>query len=450
MKPAALLPVSARRRLGQEARRRAPLESITRWTAASDRPDPISLLESQAKTRIQALVPLRYGRMLESPQAFLRGAALVMAQDLAGRPTTAIEVQLAGDAHLSNFGLFASPERDLVFDIGDFDETLPGPWEWDVMRLVASVIVAGRSRSFGEPRTEHAAAAASRTYREWMASYAGMRAIDVFYATVDVARIQDFVERRARPFLRSTIRSAAHHDALHDLSKLTEIAHGRRRIVDHPPLVTHPSSMPPPLDEPSIARYRASLLEDRGALLDRYALLDVALKVVGVGSVGLASWVALFQGGDPGDPLLLQVKQAEASVLERFLGPDRHPTHGERVVAGQRRLQATPDVLLGWTVGPGERHLYVRQLHDQKGSAVLEAMTPDDLVAWAELCGWALARGHARSGEPATIAGYLGDDERPDAAFVAFGRRYADQTERDHAALVAAVRAGRVRAEPDA
>jgi uncharacterized protein (DUF2252 family) len=436
-----------RRRAGAEARTRVPPSAHGSWRPAAGRPDPIALLEEQAATRIPYLVPVRYGRMAASPFTFYRGAALPMAADLAPTPSSRIVVQLCGDAHLSNFGLFASPERDLVFDVNDFDETLHGPFEWDVKRLAASLAVAGRVRGFAENDNRHAVHRAVRSYRVRMAEYAAMSSMGVYYSRVDAAGVLAYVDRRARPFLRDTVKSATHHDAIHELPKLTAVdATGRRRIVDHPPVISHPPEATPELVAATLAAYRDTVQEDRRVLLDRYDLVDAALKVVGVGSVGLAAFVGLLLGGDD-DPLFLQAKQAEASVLERYLPPSSQPSHGARVVAGQRRLQASSDVLLGWAVGTTGRHWYVRQLQDQKGGAVVDAMTLEDLETWGELCGWALARGHARSGHPAEIAGYLGDDHAFDHAIGDFAAAYATQNERDHAAFVAAITAGRIAAE---
>ncbi len=438
---------SERQASGREARQRVPLASHAGWAPPTDRADPVELIAGQAGSRLPFLVPIRYGRMAVSPFTFYRGAALPMAADLATTPSSGISVQICGDAHLSNFGLFASPERDLVFDINDFDETLPGPFEWDVKRLAASLVVAARSRGFDSRDARHAVHLAVRSYRERMTEYAAMRTLDVYYARVDVAAILAYVNKRAKPFLESTVKSAAHHDALHELPKLTEVlADGRRRIVDHPPVISHPPELTDERVESALAAYVASLQEDRRALLERFELVDVALKVVGVGSVGLGAFAALFDSGGGDDPLFLQAKQAEESVLERFLGPSAQSSHGERVVTGQRRLQATTDILLGWGMGSAGLHWYIRQLHDQKGGAVVDVMTVDDLQTWGRLCGWALARGHARSGEPATIAGYLGDDTEFDHAIGEFAEAYADQTEHDHAAFVAAIAAGRLEA----
>jgi uncharacterized protein (DUF2252 family) len=438
-----------RRKAGEAARARVPMSAHAGWSPGAGRLDPVELSLEQASTRVPGLLPIRHGRMAVSPLAYYRGAALPMAADLATTPSSGIITQLCGDAHLSNFGLFASPERDLVFDINDFDETLHGPFEWDVKRLAASIVVAARSRGFADHAVRRAVHLAVQSYRDRMAEYAGMRALDVYYAKVDAAEVMASVDKRARPFLQTTVRSTSHHDALHELPRLTTVdARGRRRIVDNPPVISHPAELTRDQVTAVLADYRASLQEDRRGLLDRYELEDVALKVVGVGSVGLYALAAVFLGGDDDDPLFLQVKQAQASVLERFLPASRQPSHGARVVAGQRRLQATSDVLLGWAVGPEGRHWYFRQLQDQKGSAVVDAMALDDLASWGRLCGWALARGHARSGQPAEIAGYLGADKEFEHAIGAFAVAYADQNERDYGAFVAAIKAGRVAAEP--
>jgi uncharacterized protein (DUF2252 family) len=438
----------ALRQAGIDARARLPVAAQAEWKPAADRADAVTLLEEQATTRIPELVPVRYGRMAVSAFTFYRGAALPMAADLAPAPHSGIIVQMCGDAHLSNFGLFASPERDLLFDINDFDETLDGPFEWDLKRLATSLVVAGRSRGFDQRANRHAVHRALEEYRDRMARYAGMRSIDVYYDSVAVSTILDFVDKRARPMIESAVKSASRHDALHELPKLTAVTDGHRRIVDRPPVIVHWPDVTTAVIDAFIEDYRNSLEEDRRDLLDRYEVIDVALKVVGVGSVGLGALVALFDGGSGDDPLFLQVKQAEASVYERFLAPSGQPTHGARVVAGQRRLQATTDVLLGHAAGgPLGREWYVRQLQDQKASAVVEAMTEEDLATWGELCGWALARGHARTGEPATITGYLGDDSAFEHALAEFAEAYADQTDRDFATFTAAIKDGRIKAE---
>ncbi len=447
-RPATLPSRHERTEIGRAARARVPASSHRDWKPAPDRPDPIALLEEQAKTRVPELVPIRYGRMAVSPFTFFRGAALPMAVDLSSTPNSGLIVQACGDAHLSNFGLFASPERDLLFDVNDFDETLPGPWEWDLKRLAASLVVAGRALGLDADANAHSVHAAVHSYRQRMAEFAQMSALQVFYSRVDVDAITSYVNKRARPFLDSTVKSTSKHDSLHELPKLTEVdTDGRRRIKEIPPILVHRADMTTEVTTIGLASYRASLLHDRQVLFDRYQLVDWALKVVGVGSVGLIAVVVLLDEGADEDPVFLQVKQAEASVLERFVGPSTFATSGERVVAGQRVLQAATDVMLGWLVGPAGRQFYLRQLQDQKGSAVIEAMTADDLLEWGRLCGWALARGHAKSGDPAAIAGYLGDDNAIDHAFADFAAAYADQNEKDHAALVAAIASGRVIAE---
>src|SRR5262245_42905674 len=402
--------LEAQRSAGIEARRRVPPEVFAAWRPDPARTDPVALLLSQASYRMPELVPIRYSRMAAGPFPFLRGAALPMASDLAHLPATGIQVQLCGDAHLCNFGLFASPERDLVFDINDFDETWPGPWEWALLRLAASIAVAARSRSFSAHAGRHAVHSAVRSYGRQMHEYAAMRAIDVYYARVDAQGILEFVKHRGRPAIEATIRSASTHDALHELPKLTTGSGLDRRIVDRPPVITHPEGITTPVIAATLDAYRSTLQEDRRILLDRYLPVDAALKVVGVGSVGLGAWALLMLGAHDDDPPFLQVKEATDSVLAAFV-PGEGGHNGERVVRGQRRLQAASDVLLGWTTGPLGRHLYVRQLKDAKGSPVVEAMSETDLAEWAALCGWALARGHARSGQPSAIAAYIGEDE---------------------------------------
>jgi len=440
--------VAARLEEGEAARARTPFSGVAGWRPSKDRPDPVALLEEQATTRMPELVPVRYGRMMASPLAFFRGAALPMAADLATIPVSGIQTQLCGDAHLSNFGMFASPERDLVFDITDFDETLVGPWEWDVARLATSLVLAARSRGFSAHDGRHAVHEAVRSYLERMHAYATMHTIDVYYSKVDTRQILAYVDTRARSYLQTTIKSAVHHDALHELPKVTEIAGGKRRIVDRPPMITHPPELTLQLEANGLAGYRKTLQNDRQVLLDRYEIVDAALKVVGIGSVGLAALLVLLDGGNGDDPLFLQAKEAEASVLERFLRPSPYDHHGERIVTGQRLLQATSDIMLGWTTGDGGRHIYIRQHQDQKGVAVVEAMTTDDLTTWGELCAWALARGHARSGDPAVIAGYLGDTTAFAHAVGDFAGAYADQTERDFETFDAAIKAGRIAAQP--
>lgn len=436
----------AARTAGVAARTRVPPAALAGWDPAG-RPDPVALLEEQGVSRIPELLPVRYGRMAVSPFAFLRGAALPMAVDLAHGSHSGLPVQLCGDAHLANFGLFASPERDLLFDITDFDETLVGPFDFDLKRLVASLIVAARVRGFGAHDGHRIAAQAIRSYADRMAGFATMRAIDVYYERVDATAVLAYVDKHAKAMIEGTIRSTSHRDSVHELPRLTSMVDGKRRLVEHPPTLVRRATDPAALATDVLTGYRTSLQEDRRDLLDRYVLTDFALKVVGVGSVGLGSYLALLMGDADDDPLFLQVKQAERSVYETVLAPSPAGTSGERVVTGQRRLQAASDILLGWTVATGGRHWYVRQHQDQKATATIDLMTADELGAWGELCGWALARGHARSGEPAAIAAYIGTDDSFGRALVAFAEAYADQTERDHAALLAAIGSGRVAAQ---
>ena len=432
---------------GLAARTRLPLAEPALWKQSDRQADPVELIAEQATTRIPELVPVRHGRMAVSPATFYRGAALPMAADLARHPNSGLKVQLGGDAHLSNFGLFASPERSLVFDVNDFDETLVGPFEWDVKRLATSSVVAARGRGFAAHEAKHAAHEAVRSYRERMAAYAAMSAMDIYYSRVDVAEIMEFVDKRARPYLTSTVKAATHHDALAAFAKLTAVDEdGSLHLVDRPPTMFHSPLVEAAGPYDALRHYRSTLQEDRRQLFDRFRLVDAAIKVVGVGSVGLGAVLVLMIEGASGAPLFLQVKEAEASVLERFLSKSPFDNPGERVVAGQRRLQAASDVMLGWTHGRRGHHVYVRQLHDQKGSAVMEAMTPRDLRTWALLCGWALARGHARSGDPAAIAAYLGGDDTFDRALGDFAVAYADQTERDYTAFTAAIKAGTLEA----
>ncbi|HEY8169540.1 MAG TPA: DUF2252 domain-containing protein [Candidatus Limnocylindria bacterium] len=436
--------------MGEQARTRLPPAAQGDWSPASTRADPIALLEQQSASRVPELVAIRHGRMMVSLGTYFRGAALAMAADLAATPVTGINVQLGGDAHLSNFGLYASPERDLLFDMNDFDETLPGPWEWDLKRLAASIVIAGRVRGFATEKTKHAAHAAVRSYRERMHAFAAMSAMDVYYSRVDAVAVTEFVDKRARAQLEATVKAARHHDAIHDIPKLTRVVDGRLRLVDQPPTVYHPAWSDTSIPVDALSAYSKTMEDDRRALLDRFEFVDAAVKVVGVGSVGLYAFVALFVERGTDHPLFLQVKEAQASVLERFLRRSAYPNHGERVVVGQRRLQAASDIFLGWVSGRAGRHFYVRQLQDQKGSATLDTMTFEDLLAWGEVCGWALARGHARTGEPASIAAYLGEDDAMDRAIGRFAVAYADQTERDYEAFLAAIRDGRLPAQEGA
>jgi uncharacterized protein (DUF2252 family) len=437
-----------------------PRTSQSVWEPPADRPDPIALLDAENAGRIPDLVPVRWGRMLESPFAFMRGAAGLMAADLACTPSTGIHVQLCGDAHLANFGVFASPERRLLFDVNDFDETTIGPWEWDLKRLAASVVVVGRVSGIRSAAQAEAAHVAARSYRRHMASYGSMGVLDVWYERVDAKAALRTLGRKPPAPVRSAVTGARSRTSQAALPKLTVRTDGdNRRIVDHPPLVTHDGvDEHTPMLHAVIAKYPATLESDRQALLSRFELVDVARKVVGVGSVGTRCFVALLVS-DIGDPLFLQVKEAATSVVARHVPrrPARsaarrpqvpsHDTGGRRVVAGQRLMQAASDIFLGWA-NAGDADFYVRQLRDMKGTVEASSLDARGLVGYAKLCGWALARAHARSGAAAEIAGYAGNGGVLDDAITRFAVDYADQTERDHSLLVEAVRSGRVIATP--
>jgi uncharacterized protein (DUF2252 family) len=444
-----------RRERGRAARRVAPRGSHAEWAPAPDRPDPVDLLETQARDRIQELMPLRYSRMMASPFAFMRGSAIIMANDLASTPTSGIHAQLCGDAHLLNFGAYASPERALLFDVNDFDETLPGPWEWDIKRLAASFVVAGRDNGFDAADCREAAQASVASYRQRMAQFSEMGELEVWYSRVgaeEVSGLLSDAKKKTTKKLNKALRKARGHDSLQALSKLTRVVDGRRMINDDPPLLVR---LPEGDDIRAqvyaiLESYKRTLQDDRRHLLDRYRFVDTARKVVGVGSVGTRAYVVLLEGRAEDDPLFLQIKEAGASVLENYVKSNTYEHHGHRVVAGQRLMQAASDIFLGWFRGTGGRDFYWRQLKDMKGSANVESMSPDELVLYGGLCGWTLARAHARSGDRAQIAGYLGKGERFDRAIAEFAQAYADQTERDHAALCAAVKSGRLPAAADA
>ncbi len=440
---------------GRSRRAAVPRRSHAAWTAAADRPDVIDTLAASNEGRIPELVPIRIGRMLGSPFAFLRGSAAVMATDLAGSPTTGSPVQLCGDAHLANFGVFASRERRLVFDVNDFDETDRGPWEWDVKRLAASVVVASRENGFSESTNADMARIVAWQYRKWMRRYAGMRALQVWYAAIPIESIIERVERAraavgGRPGIEISMEEARRKDHMAALGKLSVHAPGGGWLIrDRPPLLQRLAD-----DDPSRAAlaylrdgYLRSLAPDRRLLVERHHLVDVALKVVGVGSVGTRCYIALF-AGPAGGPLVLQVKEARESVVAPFIGGRRWRHQGERVVTGQRIMQAVSDSFLGWTKSPitGTEY-YVRQLHDMKYGVDIAGLRAPGMRLYAEVCAWALARAHARSGNPAEIAGYLGPGGVFDKAIASFAVAYADQTERDHATLVAAVTSGRLAAE---
>ena len=435
-----------RRRSGKMLRADVPRSSHAGWKPAADRPDPIQILEQEDRARIPDLVPIRHGRMAESPLAFLRGAASMMAADLATTPTCGLQVQACGDAHLMNFGIFASPERNLVFDVNDFDETLPGPFEWDVKRLAASIVVAGRHRGFSRKECTSAARAGVATYRTRMALFAEMGQLEIWYSRIDVDKVLGaLTPSQARP-VRKSLHKATRRTSVGALKKLTAATNGRRQIVDQPPLIEHVEI--PEIEQQlrdGFDQYLGSLPEERRVLIQRYHFVDWARKVVGVGSVGTNCNVLLLMGDSDEDPLFLQTKEAQASVLEPSAGKSRYANQGERIVRGQLLTQAASDIFLGW-IHVGGRDSYIRQLRDMKGSFDVEAMTLSNLTLYGQVCGAALARAHARTGDPVAIAGYLGSGEVFDRAVAEFAGDYADQTERDHAALVEAIRKGRLEA----
>jgi uncharacterized protein (DUF2252 family) len=448
---------------GKSVRAEVPRSSLGEWEPAPGRRDPVEVLEDQAQTRVSELVPIRYGRMLVSPFTFYRGAAALMAADLADAPRTGLQVQLCGDAHLSNFGVFAAPDRRLIFGVNDFDETLPGPFEWDVKRLVASFAVAGRDRGFSHKQRQRVNRAVASSYREALRDFAQMRALDVWYARLDV----DDVARQIAPQASAkqlkrfdrNVAKARTKDSLRAFDRLTRLVGGEPRIVSDPPLIVPIEELASPsqraaLDEAIrgvIRSYRRTLTGDRRRLLERFHYVHAARKVVGVGSVGTRAWVVLMLGDDSGDPLFLQLKEAQDSVLEPYLGKSVHANHGQRVVEGQRLMQAASDIMLGWFRTDGldgvQRDFYIRQLWDGKGSALVEAMEPTVMAVYARFCGWTLARAHARSGDAAAIAGYLGSGDSFDRAMASFAEIYADQNDADCAALRRAVDAGKIAVE---
>ncbi|QBR91597.1 DUF2252 domain-containing protein [Nocardioides euryhalodurans] len=449
-----------RKARGREARSRVPRSVHRGWEQAGERPDPVELLEGQALSRVPELVPLRYARMLASPFTFFRGAALLMASDLAATPRSGLTVQLCGDAHLSNFGTFAAPDRRLVFSLNDFDETLPGPFEWDVKRLVASFAVAGRDRGFDVTQRQGINLAVVRSYRESIRELATMRRLDVWYARLDVEEIEAQAEGQLDPAelkrFRKNVRKARGKDSLKAYGKLVRTVDGRPQLIRDPPMIVPLEELLPDVEADRVAgalrdlfrSYRRSLGGDHRHLIEGFRYAGAARKVVGVGSVGTRAWIVLMLGDDDADPLLLQAKEAQPSVLESFLGASRFANHGQRVVEGQRLMQSASDVLLGWVRSGGVdgvgRDFYVRQLWDGKGSAIIEAMTPSTMASYARLCGWTLARAHARSGDAVAVASYLGSGDRFDRSLATFAEAYADQNERDHAALREAAASGRV------
>ena len=459
------LTIAERVARGKAARAEVPRSSHAVYEPAATRPTPVELLERQAATRVPELVPIRYGRMLVSPFTFYRGAAMIMAHDLAATPRSGLHVQCCGDAHLSNFGVFASPERRLVFDINDFDETLPGPWEWDVKRLAVSMLIAARDNGYRVKDQERVVLETVGRYRTAMREFAGMENLAVWYARLE---IESLLAERTAQFKPGMVKRAGKalakartRDSMTAFSKLTRAVDGQVQIVDQSPLIVPLAQLAPGGDRDElletlralVRRYRDSLEPDRRVLLEQFHLTDFARKVVGVGSVGTRAWIALLVGRDGDDPLFLQLKEAEASVLEEFLGPSEFTNHGQRVVTGQRLMQAASDIFLGWLhvdsspVDAQPRDFYGRQLKDWKGSAEIDQMDPERMAIYGKLCGWTLARAHARSGDRIAIAAYLGNGPKFDRAILGFSDAYAEQNERDYQELVDAVSSGRIVAQ---
>ena len=454
---------AARAAAGRAARREVPISSHMDMPKDDERPDPVEVLEAQGTTRLPELVPIRYGRMLVSPFTFYRGAAAIMAADLAATPSSGLMCQICGDAHLSNFGGFASPERRLVFDINDFDETHPGPWEWDLKRLVTSLVVAGRDNGFGRKVRASIVLAASERYRQAMNQFAGMRELEVWYARADLDEVSGLLKNQLSKTRRKRFADAQAkartRDTMQAFRKMTAAVDGQRRIVADPPLIVPVSDLLPDRDRADLeayikdllAGYAETLAPDRRRLFAAFQFVDMARKVVGVGSVGTRCWVVLLSGRDQDDPLLLQVKEAPASVLAAHVGDKTAPqwhTEGERVVTGQRLMQAVGDIFLGWHrvigIDGKTRDFYVRQLRDWKGSAVVETMEPQGMRAYGALCGWTLARAHARTGDRIAIAEYLDGGVEFDRAMVEFAEAYADRNERDYELLKKAAASGRI------
>jgi uncharacterized protein (DUF2252 family) len=445
-----------RRAAGKALRDRIPREQLGRWNALKGRPDPIELLRRSDAGRMRKLLPIRYSRMLPSPFAFYRGAAGVMAADLAQTPTTSLKVQACGDCHLLNFGGFATPERSVIFDINDFDETSPAPWEWDVKRLVASIVLAARSNGLSDSHGRDCAVSCARKYREHMLEFSKMNPLQVWYTET---RATDFIESLPKALQKSVRKridkAAGHSGSEFDFPKLAGSVGGRIRITDQPPLIFHPettdAARATPMLDHLFRDYRDSLSADKRILVDRYRLVDVAIKVVGVGSVGRRCWIALMMS-EGNDPLFLQFKEAVRSVLEPYAGKSVYAHHGQRVVMGQRLMQPASDIFLGWTTAPNGRHFYVRQLHDAKIKPLVETFDAEMLDFYAQACGWALARAHARASDISpTISAYLGSSsDEFDIAMGKFALVYADQAERDHSALKAAVRKGEIAAVKEA
>lgn len=435
------------------ARKHLPRQSLAEWAVPPGRPDPVDLLLAQAQARIQTLVPIRHGRMSASAFAFYRGSAVVMAADLASQPNTGLTVQLCGDAHIANFGMFASPERTLLFDLNDFDETHPGPFEWDVKRLAASAVLTARSNGWNSTVQRSLALTAASSYRKAMRAFAGMTTLEVWYSRLDVTNLgrlaSSLSPEAALARVERSIAGARRRTNLQAMAKLTTVVHGQRRFVDDPPLLVRVSEEQAELlGMDAILAYRSTLVSDRAALLDQFHVVDVARKVVGVGSVGTRCYVLLMQGVDGKDPLMLQIKEATASVLEPYTAPSEYGHHGARVVAGQRMLQAATDIFIGWTSATDAQNVvhdsYVRQLRDMKFSPDLSALDEAEMEMLLRACGWTLARAHARSGDRLALASYLGRSARFDDAIAAWSLAYADQMEQDHSDMVQAIRMARL------
>ena len=437
---------------GKALRDRMPRVQHEKWIPASDRRDPVSLVLESGKGRIQELLPIRYGRMMVSPFTFYRGTADIMAADLGPTAVSGLRAQICGDCHLMNLGGFATAERRLIFDINDFDETLPGPWEWDVKRLAASFVLACRSNGFTAADQRDAALTCVRSYREHMRKYSAAPALEIWYANVDLSdALASLSSKETRDRLKKRIQKERERDtAEHDFPAMAEQKEGGYVIKENPPLIYHHPLINLESSRANIqqglARYRSSLEDDRKILLDRYRLMDLSLKVVGVGSVGTLCAIALMVAAK-NDPLFLQIKEAHPSVLERYAGKSKYANHGERVVNGQRLMQSASDIFLGWTHGKAGRHFYVRQLRDMKIKPLVDVFDRATMMDYAALCGWTLARAHARSGDPAMIAGYLGKSDVFDRAITGFAVSYADQAERDHARFKHAIRIGKIEVE---
>ena len=435
-----------RMRIGEIVRKSVPREVLGEWNAPADRPDPVQQLIEQNRTRIPELVPVRNARMAVSSFTYLRGSPLVMARDLGSGPSTGLRTQLCGDAHLCNFGSYGTPERNLVFDLNDFDETLPGPFEWDVKRLVTSFLIAARTSGQGEKAGRAAAKRAAQIYRENMLRLAEADVLDIWYEHIELSEaLQEFAGIVSPKKLAKSLEKAKHRTSAQVLTKLTEMVNGERRILHQPPLLT-------PLDAPewqaiteeALDLYAESLDADHRQLLHRFKQIELAIKVVGVGSVGTRCLIVMMHGRDEDDVLFLQIKEAEDSVLAPYAGPSEFAHQGERAVVGQRKMQAASDVFLGWTRGPAGKFYYVRQLRDMKGSVDIDALSAAGLVAYADLCGRTLARAHARSADPIAIAGYLGKSERFDEAMEAYAVSYSDQVESDFNRFTEAIQAGEI------